>query len=162
MRWRITGVNMAVLLVMMAFAAPTAADPTARELQKCEMAVDGDAKVVDFTTYTRQGSTAPLYGLMVQPDGGGPYPAVVLLHRVFGIETPDCFKNEMRRYRSWGYLSLLVDSNSAPREVRTGTSGETLTGYSHADQAADALGAADYLGSLPDVEGSEVAIVGHA
>ena len=162
MGWRIRVAKLLAVTAVTTFTVQTLLAAGASELIKCEMVVDGTAKVVEFNTYTHDGSTASISGAIIRPDGEGPFPAVVLLHRVFGVETPDCFKNEMSRYRSWGYIALLIDSNSAPRKVRTGTSGETPTGYSHFDQAADALAGTAYLASLPNVKKSEIAIVGHA
>ena len=162
MRRRLVGLSFTALLAMIALTTQVSADPSRTELYECEMVADGTATVVQLSTFGQDGSTALISGALVRPVGDGPFPAVVLLHRVFGIETPDCFKKEMSRYRSWDYIVLLIDSNSAPREIRSGTSGETPTGYSHVDQAADALAGTAYLASLSNVASSKIAVVGHA
>jgi len=155
-------VRLMTLIIGSVIAAHASMAEAGSELDKCELVLEGTARIVEFDTYTVDGATAPIAGAMVRPDGEGPFPAIVLLHRVFGVEAPDCFKKELRKYRSWGYIALLVDSNSVPREVRTGTSGETPTGYSQPEQAADGLAGAAYLASLPSVRKSEIALVGYA
>ena len=52
-----------------------------------------------------------LTGELQKPDGDGPFPAVVMLHRCSGLER---FKRDYdiwaKRLASWGYASLQVDS----------------------------------------------------
>lgn len=154
-----------ILVAVMIFIVLGISGPEARSdsaLRNCKLIRDGVGTIVEFGTTTAEGGSAIVSGMLVKPQARGSHPAIVLLHRYFGLEEPDCFRSEIERYRSWGYAVLLVDSNSAPPEVRSGTSGETLTNYDFTDQAADGLGAVAFLSSLPDVRGKSIFMVGHA
>jgi carboxymethylenebutenolidase len=58
----------------------------------------------------RQGSF-PLLGHLVRPKGDGPWPGVVLVHEIFGVD--DVMRRHAQRMASAGYLTLAVDLYSA-------------------------------------------------
>ena len=149
-----------IVIAGMAIALASSTLP-AIELSKCRSMTGGHADAVEFERSTSSESAQQLSGLLVRPEGTGPYPAGVLLHRYFGIEPPDCYSSEQRRYRSWGYASLLIDSNSLPRSTRRGAP-DTATGYNFIDQAEDAIAGVKYLSTLPWIDGNRIAMVGHA
>lgn len=153
---------MRILFHIVAFCLVAQVAGAKSELHECNSVKDGDAKIVKFETTTRAGDRVEILGALMRPADPGPFPAIVLLHRVFGVEKPDCFRAAQQRYRQWGYMSLLVDSNSVARKVRDGYGPTTLTGYDELDQAVDALSAAAYLKALPAVDEESVIIVGHA
>jgi dienelactone hydrolase len=156
---RDTGLLVTIAIsVSMGGSLPTFA---AGELEKCHWHGESTPEVVQFDPLEHQSGDGKLSGALLQPDGAGPFPAIVLAHRVFGVEPPDCYAAEQRRYQRWGYVSLLVDSNSLPRSARSGNP-STLTGYNQADQAADILAGVQFLSAKPFVDKSRVFLVGHA
>src|SRR5262245_46058450 len=95
---------------------------------------------------------APLEGYLVRPDGPGPFPAVILMHRCRGIsQAIEGVWSE--RLSSWGYVALAVDS------FRTrGIKDNCTTGL--VGRVYDAYGALDYLAGSPFVDTKRVAVVG--
>lgn len=104
-------------------------------------------------------SAPMLSGRLKQPAGGGPFPAVVLLHGCAGIQA----KRDhpwAQRLNEWGYVTLQVDS-FRPRDT---TSTCTWSGKELSDildrRITDAYDAKRYLGSLPIVDSSRIAVMG--
>lgn len=58
----------------------------------------------------RKGSV-PLHGILERPEGDGPWPGVVLLHEIFGID--EVMQRHAERMARAGYLTLAVDLYSA-------------------------------------------------
>ncbi|WJR79522.1 dienelactone hydrolase family protein [Bradyrhizobium sp. NP1] len=97
----------------------------------------------------------PLQGYMRRSQGGGPAPAVVLLH--------GCDGNGARldarwgsRIASWGYVTLTVDSFTPRGLDNTCTSGAPTA------LAFDAYRALDFLVRDPSVDPNRVAVLGFA
>jgi dienelactone hydrolase len=96
----------------------------------------------------------PLQGLLVRPDGPGPFPAVVLLHGCDGVQPfQERWADDLV---SWGYVALLVDSHG-PRGL-----GDDCARWPPAagSRSEDALGALVYLRGLPFVEPGRVGVMG--
>lgn len=109
--------------------------------------------VVDGTTVGAPEShaVAELY----RPEGKGTFPAIVVLHGCDGIGAH--YRAWARRLASWGYVALLVDS-FGPRNVKTVCNrGRDVPPQL---RARDALAAADYLRTLPDVQANRIGVVG--
>jgi carboxymethylenebutenolidase len=64
---------------------------------------------------SRQGSF-PLRGYLARPDGEGPWPGVVLVHEIFGID--DVMRRHSQRMAAAGFLTLAVDLFSAGGAAR--------------------------------------------
>lgn len=133
----------------------------ATEAEKCKAVLESGAKLVQFDIFSARGAQGSVQGVLRSPIGKGPFPAVVILHRYFGIEPPDCFAEDQKRFTARGWISVVVDSNSAPSDLRSGAP-DTRSGYSVEDQAVDALGAKNYLMSRSDVEADKIVVLGHA
>lgn len=58
-----------------------------------------------MVTISSKGST--FEGYLAQPEGAGPFPAVVVIHEIFGLN--DNIKDIARRFASEGYVALAVD-----------------------------------------------------
>ena len=101
------------------------------------------------------GKEITLSGKLYKPDGEGPFPAVVLLHRCNGIEPYDYSWAE--RLKSWGYVAFVVDS-FGPRRVSTICGGGGTIGYK--DRAMDAYSAKLYLSGLSFVIPEKIAVMG--
>lgn len=59
---------------------------------------------------SRHGSR-PLRGYLATPDGAGPWPGVVLIHEIFGLD--DVMRRQTERMARAGYVTLAVDLYSA-------------------------------------------------
>ena len=59
---------------------------------------------------TRKGSF-PLHGYLVRPEGEGPWPGVVIVHEVFGLD--EVMRRQTERMAHAGYLTLAIDLYSA-------------------------------------------------
>lgn len=53
----------------------------------------------------------PLHGYLAQPSGAGPWPALVMIHELFGLD--DVMRRHADRLAQAGYLTLAVDLFSA-------------------------------------------------
>lgn len=58
-----------------------------------------------------RGGSFPLRGYIERPDGEGPWPGVVLIHEIFGID--EVMRRHTQRMARAGYLTLAVDLYSA-------------------------------------------------
>lgn len=92
-------------------------------------------------------------GYLSKPAGGGPFPAVVHLHGCSGL-TEHARAATAARMTGWGYVTLVVDS------FTTHGIKDDCVGMP-ADRQADAFGALVYLSTLPFVDTSRVALIGH-
>ena len=63
----------------------------------------------------RDGSR-PLRGYLASPAGTGPWPAVVMIHEIFGLD--DVMRGHADRLAGLGYLTLAVDLFSAGSTAR--------------------------------------------
>lgn len=60
---------------------------------------------------TARGGSAPLHGYVATPEREGPWPGVVMIHEVFGLD--DQMRRHADRLARAGYLTLAVDLFSA-------------------------------------------------
>src|SRR5450432_4807508 len=58
-----------------------------------------------MVTIHSKGST--FEGYLARPEGEGPFPAVVVIHEIFGLN--DNIKDIARRFAAAGYVALAVD-----------------------------------------------------
>ncbi len=125
-----------------------------------------DNHPLDPDTVSFQGTAVPgvnkaltLTGRLKKPDGGGPFPAVVLLHGCGGIQ-PGRDHRWAERLSSWGYVTLQVDS-LGPRGI---SSVCTYSGSDAVDildaRVNDAYEAKKYLAGLPFVDRKRIAVMG--
>jgi dienelactone hydrolase len=91
-------------------------------------------------------------GYLSQPDGSGPFPAVVYLHGCDGL-SESTRKRIAELITGWGYVSLAVDS-FATRGIKEAC--DQLM----PDRQADALGALLYLSKLAFVDPKRIAVLG--
>ena len=98
-----------------------------------------------------------LKAYLSKPAGPGPFGAVIALHGCGGLS--ERFKQEMTsRYTAWGYVTLVVDS-FANHNVKFACGSARAT--SRADQRPwDAVGAMQYLATLPFVDPQRMALLG--
>ena len=136
------------------------ADPSRDAVARCAAVMEGSAKAVVFDTRDDDGAPVPIHGMLSKPAGQGPFAAIVMLHRFFGIVPPDCNSTGRKIFHDLGYVVLLVDSDSVVHAGR----GEhyTIGDYTNDHQARDAIMAQSYLTGLDFVDGKRVALVGYA
>jgi hypothetical protein len=102
----------------------------------------------------KQEPGTPLRGLLVCPEGEGPFPAVVLLH---GCDSIQPFQEQWAKdLASWGYVALLVDSHG-PRGIGDDCARWPPTAGTRSD---DAFGTLAYLRGLTFVDAARVGVVG--
>jgi carboxymethylenebutenolidase len=103
------------------------------------------------------GASPVLRGVLGTPEGVGPWPAVVVVHEVFGID--DAMRTQIAHLASLGYLTLMPDLFSAGglRRCLNGTMRALKAGEGRA--FADIEAARRWLLARPDVTGA-VGVVG--
>jgi dienelactone hydrolase len=98
---------------------------------------------------------ATLTGDLYRPAGDGPFPALVLLHGCSGIQP------NTRAWAEWlkvqGYVALALDSFSGRGLKRLCSDASPLTGQA---RATDVWAAAQYLKTLPFVDGARIGAIG--
>jgi len=101
--------------------------------------------------------TPELTGALAVPDGEGPWPAVVMVHEVFGID--DNMRAQMSRLASAGYVVLMPDlySRGGARKCLTATFKALSTGTGQAFE--DIEQAKQLVTSRPDTT-DKVGVIG--
>ena len=109
------------------------------------------------TTHSEIPITSELKGLIVVPEGRGPFPAVVMVHEVFGID--ENMKAQAQRLASAGYVVLMPDlySRGGIRKCLTATFRALASGAGQA--FTDVQAAKDLLLSRSDVT-DKVGVIG--
>jgi len=104
----------------------------------------------------RDGSRG-LRGYLATPAGPGPWPAVVMIHEIFGLD--DAMRGHADRLADLGYLTLAVDLYSAGGARRCLVSTMRAMNRGRGRAFADISAARDYLAGSPDCTG-EIGIIG--
>ena len=143
------------VLVAWGWSGPGAADQT-------EQTVTFRSADQDLTG----GNPTMLTGVLMRPEGNGPFPAIVLLHSCYGLRESD--GSEVKRFYFWarylrdqGFVTLLVDSYG-PRGL------QRLCPLPERDRpiktdrerVRDAYGALLYIQSRKDVLARSVGVMG--
>jgi dienelactone hydrolase len=97
-----------------------------------------------------------LTGRLYQPDGPGPFPAVVMMHGCGGVGSNQ--HDWGRRLQVWGYVALTVDS-FGPRG-KTNVCDDVLGVDARFARMPDAFAAKAFLGSQPFVDVERIALMG--
>jgi dienelactone hydrolase len=108
---------------------------------------------VDLNGYLARPDTGLAAELGSPSNGGGPFPAVVVLHGCIGITGH--FTGIADRLSSWGYVALAVDS-LGPRGI------SSRCGSGGIEQAFDAYAALRYLSQVYSVDPARVAVLGES
>ncbi|NNK96062.1 MAG: alpha/beta hydrolase [Desulfobacterales bacterium] len=145
-------VQRAFLLLLVFALKPISVD--ARKVDDCSIVINGEAQAVSFITKTKEGQNVSVDGVLMKPEGDGPFSGVVLLHGSDGIFPPSCYEPKLRHFVESGYASLLIDSTSAERPTRW------MGKYTSEDQAQDAHKGRTFLAKLPYVMSDRIGVVG--
>jgi carboxymethylenebutenolidase len=104
----------------------------------------------------RDGSR-PLRGYLASPAGTGPWPAVVMIHEIFGLD--EVMRAHADRLAGFGYLTLAVDLFSAGSIARCLVATMTAMIRGRGRAFADISAAHDYLADSPDCTG-KIGVIG--
>jgi dienelactone hydrolase len=121
-------------------------------------------ELVQFVGQPHDGRTAArLEGVLFEPEGEGPFPAVVMLHGCTGLRTgTGAIQGKLQFWadhlRTLGYVTLLVDSFT-PRGIDEVCTGRHLLSPVR-DRADDARGALRYLQGRAGVHADRIALLG--
>jgi carboxymethylenebutenolidase len=99
----------------------------------------------------------PLHGYLASPPGIGPWPAVVMIHEIFGLDEVMC--GHADRLAGFGYLTLAVDLFSAGSTARCLVATMTAMMRGRGRAFADISAAHDYLADSPDCTG-KIGVIG--
>jgi carboxymethylenebutenolidase len=99
----------------------------------------------------------PLHGYLATPTGSGPWPGVVLVHEIFGLD--DVMRRHADRLADLGYLTLAVDLFSSGGTLRCLVSTMTSMIRGRGKAFADIEAARDYLTISVDCTG-KLGIIG--
>ena len=114
--------------------------------------------VTDIIIETTPAGASPiLKGILGVPAGDGPWPAVVVVHEVFGIEAE--MRKQVAQLASLGYLAVMPDlySDGGARKCLTTTMKAMRTGTGRAYRDIDA--AREWVLDRPDASGA-VGVIG--
>jgi carboxymethylenebutenolidase len=104
----------------------------------------------------RDGSQ-PLRGYLASPPGTGPWPGVVMIHEIFGLD--EVMRGHADRLAGLGYLTLAVDLFSAGGTARCLVSTMTAMMRGRGRAFADISAAHDYLTDSSDCTG-KIGVIG--
>lgn len=90
----------------------------------------------------------PLHAYLATPSGTGPWPGVVMIHEIFGLD--DVMRRHADRLANLGYLTLAVDLFSAGSTPRCLVATMTAMLRGHGRAFADIAAARHYLSDSPD------------
>ncbi|MEN9608077.1 MAG: hypothetical protein RLZZ06_8 [Actinomycetota bacterium] len=101
--------------------------------------------------------TPELHGVLAVPEGKGPFPAVVMVHEVFGID--DAMRSQIKRLASAGYAVLMPDlfSRGGARKCLNATFRALTSGEGQAFD--DVESAKQFLQSRSDVT-DKIGVIG--
>jgi dienelactone hydrolase len=104
-----------------------------------------------------RGGSGTLRGYLAAPAGDGPWPGVVVIHEIFGLD--DVMRRHADRLASLGYLTLAVDLYSSGGAARCLVSTMRAMAEGHGRAFADIATARDYLLSAADCTG-KIGVIG--
>ena len=117
-----------------------------------------DSVIFESSIPSKRDQQLVLTGVLVKPNGNGPFPAVVLLHGCTGLEDGKTRSEAWsKRLVDWGYVTLQLDS-FGPRgiiDVCNKWSSIIMRNRSH-----DAYDAKSYLSELSYVDRNRIAVLG--
>jgi dienelactone hydrolase len=122
------------------------------------------AQTTDAEPIRFEGDDVELQGEVFRPEGSGPFPAVVALHGCGGLYgkrggLSPRHEDWAKRLADAGFLVLLPDSFGS-RGVSSQCRTDSRTVRASRERVADALAAAAYLKSRPDVRPDAVNLLG--
>jgi carboxymethylenebutenolidase len=113
---------------------------------------------IDLTDLAAARKGSPrLHGYLSTPPGTGPWPGVVMIHEIFGLD--DVMRGHADRLADLGYLTLAADLFSAGGTARCLVSTMTAMIRGHGRAFADICATRDYLAGSGDCTG-KIGVIG--
>jgi carboxymethylenebutenolidase len=97
-------------------------------------------------------------GLLVTPEGKGPFPAVLVIQEWWGVD--DWIKNRARALAKEGYVALAVDLYHGKVTNKQEEAHQLVNGLDRDRALADLDGAFAFLASRPDVRKDRIGAIG--
>jgi len=117
----------------------------------------GPRTPLTFDKETVGGLLSDKTGRLKLPEGKAPFPAVVILSGCNGVKRAT--RVWAHRLTSWGYAALIVDSFTPRGLENVCHRGRELPGP---ERAKDALAAAAYLRTRPDIDPTRIGLLGYS
>jgi len=107
---------------------------------------------------TFQSGAATASGLLVTPEGKGPFPAVLVIQEWWGLD--DWVKDQTRKLAKEGYVSLAVDLYRGKVTADPDQAHQLMMGLSPDQAMRDLQAALAHLRSRPNVDKDDVGVIG--
>ena len=109
-------------------------------------------------TVSYQSGAESVSGLLVTPEGKGPFPAVVVIHEWWGLDA--WVKDQARALAKEGYVALAVDLYRGHATDKQEEAHQLMSGMPQDRATRDLKGAFAYLKSRKDVRGGRIGSIG--
>jgi carboxymethylenebutenolidase len=115
---------------------------------------------IDTREITFLSGKHPLAGFLAQPDGGGPFPGVIVIHEILGLN--ENMRDITRRFANEGYAALAVDLFANRNRVLCmfNFMAATLRAAHDRGGVGDLKAALSFLADQPGVDGSRLGAIG--
>jgi carboxymethylenebutenolidase len=97
-------------------------------------------------------------GLLYQPSGKGPFPAIVVIHEWWGLN--DWVKEQASKLADQGYVTLAIDLYRGKVATNGDEAHELMRGLPEDRATRDLLAASNYLRSQKNVKADKVGAIG--
>lgn len=121
------------------------------------VAAAGIAGAAEQTVSYRSGAES-VSGLLVTPEGKGPFPAVIVIHEWWGLDA--WVKDQARALAKEGYVALAVDLYRGKATDKQEEAHQLMSGMPQDRAVRDLKGAFAYLNSRKDVRGHRIGSIG--
>jgi carboxymethylenebutenolidase len=116
------------------------------------------AEAAEQTIAFKSGASDQGSGLLVTPEGKGPFPAVIVIQEWWGLN--DWVKNQARALANDGYVALAVDLYRGKVAADKDMAHQYMMGMPDERAAADLAGALAALAARPDVKKNRIGSIG--
>lgn len=104
------------------------------------------------------GKAGEASGVLVGPEGKGPFPAVIVIQEWWGVN--DWVKDQARKLSKEGYVALAVDLYRGKATDKQEEAHQLMMGLSEERALLDLKAAVDLLASRKDVKGDAIGSIG--
>jgi carboxymethylenebutenolidase len=122
----------------------------------CMLAVGTFAAEGKQVTY--KSGSEDVSGMLYQPQGKGPFPAIVVIHEWYGLN--DWVKEQASKFADQGYITLALDLYRGKVATTSDEAHELMRGVPEDRANRDLLAASSYLRSLKNVKADKVGVIG--